>query len=171
MGEINIPEEEKNKLKDIDADEMDRLIDLASQEERLGDLGRLARCGPYIADHLRYFEKAIGTHRLAKSPRKREETAESLRRAGRDLSFAVRAMKRRMETEEKEGQYFCIDDRIAPPYRFGKHLNVTVRYRWRRAVNEEWKCGSIMFTHEYYSRPDYTIPQPKRKPSAAKREE
>jgi hypothetical protein len=90
---------------------------------------------------------------------------------GHDLSSAVEAMKQRMETEQKEGQLFYVDDQIMPPHRFSKHLSVRVSYRWRRTVDDEWTFGSITFAHDVDVRPDYTTLAPERKPSAAKQEQ
>ncbi len=173
MGEINIPRDQQVAIAAIDASELDRLIEQAIREERSGDLHRLslANCGSHIATKLHSFDQALARHREAKAPRKRAETGDALRRAGHDLSFAVGAMKQRMETERKEGQLFSVDDQITPPYRFSKHLSVRVSYRWRRTVDDEWTFGSITFVHDVDRRPDYTIPAPKRKPSAAKQEQ
>lgn len=173
MGEINIPRDQQSALKAIDTGELDRLIEQAIREERTGDLHRLSltSCGSYVATELHSFEQALAKHRLAKSARKREETGNTLRRAGRDLSFAVNAMKRRMETEQEEGQLFQIDDQVMPPYRFSKHMSVRVGYRWRRTIEDEWQWGGITFVHDVDLRPDYTKPAPKRKPSAAKQEQ
>ncbi|MET4296312.1 hypothetical protein ABIB06_007068 [Bradyrhizobium sp. LB8.2] len=173
MGEINIPRDQQNALAAIDTNELGRLVEQAIREERLGDPHHLplASCGPYIARKLHYFEQALTKHRQAKAPRKRAETENTLRRAGSDLSFAVEAMKRRMETEQKEGQLFYVDDQIVPPYRFDKRLSVRVSYRWRRTVGDEWTSGSITFVHDVDLRPDYTISAPKQKPSAARQEQ
>ncbi|QHP66444.1 hypothetical protein EI171_02855 [Bradyrhizobium sp. LCT2] len=173
MGEINIPRDQQDALAAIDTIEADRLIDQAIREERLGDLHRLplANCGPYVARKLHYFERALTKHREAKAPRKRAETEHTLRRAGSDLSFAVEAMKRRMDTEQKDGQLFYIDDQIVPPYHFDRRLSVRVSYRWRRTVDDEWTLGSITFVYDEDLRPDYTAPVPKRKPNAAKQEQ
>lgn len=73
-----------------------------------------------------------------------------------------------METEEKEGQLFYVDDQLVHPYSFSERLSVRVGYRWRRIIEDDWLEGSITFFHEVDSRPDYTIPATKRKPSAAK---
>src|SRR5438874_2652846 len=114
MGEITIPRDQQNALAAIDTNELGRLVEQAIREERLGDPHHLplASCGPYIARKLHYFEQALTKHRQAKAPRKRAETENTLRRAGSDLSFAVEAMKRRMEEEQKEGQLFYIDDHV-----------------------------------------------------------
>lgn len=170
MGEINIPRDEQVALAAIDVSELEQLIEQAIDEERSGSLHRLplANCGSYIATQLRYFEKALAEHRSAKAPRKREQTIYTLRRAGRNLSFAVRGMKHRMETEQREGLLFFIDDQIMPPISFTKHLSVRVSYRWRRAVDDEWTFGSITFIHDADLRPNYIIPNTKKKPSAAK---
>lgn len=173
MGEINIPRDQQVALASIDASELDRLIEQAIREERSGDLHRLAlaNCGSYIGTKLHSFDRALAKHREAKAPRKRAETGDALRRAGHDLSFAVGAMKQRLETERKEAQLFIVDDQIVPPHRFSKHLSVRVSYRWRRTVDDEWTFGSITFVHVVDLRPDYTTPAPKRKPSAAKQEQ
>lgn len=173
MGEINIPCDQQAALTAIDARELDRLIEQVIREERSNGLWRLplVNCGPYIAAQLHSFERALAKYGAAKAPRKRGETEDALRRAGRDLSFAFMAMKNRMETEEKEGQFFYIDDQIMPPYRFSEQLIVRVTFKWRRSVDEEWGYGSITFVHNVDLRPDYTVPPPKRKPSAAKQEE
>src|SRR3546814_781659 len=170
MGEINIPHDQQGAIAAIDARELDRLIEQAIREERSSDLHRLAlaNCGSYIATKLHSFDRALAKHREAKAQRKRAETGDALRRAGRDLSFAVGAMKQRLETEQKEAQLFIVDDQIMPPHRFSKHLSVRVSYRWRRTVDDEWAFGSITFVHDVDLRPDYATPIPKRKPSAAK---
>jgi hypothetical protein len=173
MGEINIPRDQQVALTTIDVSELDRLIEQAIREGRSGDLHRLplANCGSYVATQFHYFEQALTKHCQAKAPRKQAETGDAVRRAARDLSFAVGAMKRRMETEQKEGQLFSVDDHIMPPYRFSKQLSVRVSYRWRRTVDDEWTFGSITFVHDVDLRPDYTTPAPKRKPSATKQEQ
>jgi hypothetical protein len=173
MGEINIPHDQQLAIAAIEASELDRLIEQAVREERSGDLHRLqlANCGTYIATKLQSFDKALARHREAKASRKREQTGDALRRAGHDLSFAVGAMKKRMEEEKKEGELFFVDDHIMPPYRFSKELNVRVSYRWRRTIDDDWTYASITFKHICDPRPDYTRPAFKRKPSAAKQEQ
>ncbi|MBR0664880.1 hypothetical protein GXW71_11000 [Roseomonas hellenica] len=173
MGEINIPRDQQVAIVALDASEVDRLIEEAIREERSGDLHRLAlaNCGSYIATKLHSFDQSLAKHRKAKAPKKRAETGDALRRAGRDLSFAVGAMKRRLETEQKDAQLFIVDDQIMPPHRFSKHLSVRVSYRWRGTVDDEWKFSHITFVHDVDLRPDYTRPIPKRKPSAAKQEQ
>lgn len=173
MGQINIPRDQQNALEAIDTNELDGLVDQAIREERLGNLHRLplTSCGFYISTKLHHFEQALAKHREAKAPRKRAETGHTLQRAGSDLSCAVEAMKRRMEEEQKEGQLFYIDDQIVPPYSFDKRLTVRVSYRWRRTVDDDWTSGSITYVHDVDLRPNYTVPAPKRKPSAAKQEQ
>src|SRR5665213_2544983 len=173
MGEISISRDEQDALKAIDTRELDSLVDLAIREERIGELHRLplTRCGSYVSTQLHYFGQALSRHRIAKSERKRQETGDALRRAGRDLTFAVDAMKRRMETEQAEAQLFRIDDQIVPPYRITRQMSVTVSYRWRRAIEDEWQWSSITFVHHHDPRPDYKTPAPNRKPSAAKQEQ
>jgi hypothetical protein len=172
MGEINIPHDQQAALDAIDTRELDRLIDQALRTEQSGAIpGLLWNCGPYVAGRLHAFEQALGRHRAAKAARKREETGRDLRSAASDLAHAVDGMKRRLETERTDAMLFVVDDLIAPPYRFSKALNVTVNYQWRRSPDDAWTCDRITFTHEVDTRPDYTRPAPKRKPSAAKQEQ
>ncbi len=173
MGEINIPRDQQTAITAIDARELDRLIDQAIREERSGELHRLplAACGSHIGTKLHSFDRALAKHREAKAPRKRAETGDALRRAGHDLSFAVGAMKQRLETEQKDAQLFIVDDQIVPPYRFTTQMSVRVRYRWRRTIEDEWQWGSITFVHHHDPRPNYAVPVSTRKPSAAKQEQ
>ena len=170
MGEINLTDREINAIKAIDERELSRLIGNAVQEERIGDLYRmpLSDCGPYVATKLSYFEVALRRYREAKSARKREETNYSARRAGDDLLFALRQMKRRMETEEQNRQFFHVDDHVYWPHDFTNDLSVTVSYRWRKSVEDDSTSGNITFHHKFVPTPSYLRPQPKRKPSAAK---
>jgi hypothetical protein len=173
MGEINIPRDQQTAITAIDARELDRLIDQAIREERSGELHRLplAACGSHIGTKLHSFDRALAKHREAKAPRKRAETGDALRRAGHDLSFAVGTMKQRLETEQKDAQLFIVDDQIVPPYRFTTQMSVRVSYRWRRTIEDEWQWGSITFVHHHDPRPNYAVPAPTRKPSAAKQEQ
>lgn len=170
MGEINLTDSEKRALKAIDECKLDELIDQALQEEHSGALHRLplSSCGPYVATKLHYFGESLREYRESRSARKREDKHSHARRAGSDLSFAVGSMKRRMETEEQDGQLFQIDDRIPWPYRFSKKLQVTVSYRWRGTIEDEWTYGSTTFRHEVRPQPVYALSRPKRKSSAAK---
>lgn len=165
MGEINIPRDQQDALATIATNELDRLIDQAVGREQLSDLHRhpLTSCGPYIARKLHYFKEALTEHRQAKAPGKRAKTEDALRRAGSDLSFAVDAMKRRMETEQKEGELFYVDDQIVPPHRFDKRLSVRVSYRWRRTVDDEWTFGRITFCSRRRSTSRLYDPRPQAK--------
>lgn len=173
MAEINITSDEQVALAAIDNGELDRAIERAIQEETSEYVHRLplAKCGSYIETELRRFEQALVRYRQDKAPRKRSETGDALRRAGQNLSFAVGAIKRRMETEQQEAELFYVDDQIAPLFPFTKRLSVTVRYRWRRTVDDKWRFGSIAFVHDVDLRPGYKSPAPKRKPSPAKQEQ
>lgn len=171
MGEINLPREQQDALAAIDTRELQGIIEEAVREERSGTLRQaLLRCGPYVETQLHYFERALAAHTKAKAARKRAETASALQRAAYDVSSAVADMKRRVETERRDGELFFVEDSIRPPYRFSRQLSVRVSYRWRRTVDDQWMFGSITSHHEVDLRPDYTLPAPKRKPSAAKQE-
>ncbi|MFC5373787.1 hypothetical protein ACFPIF_14555 [Brevundimonas faecalis] len=64
-----------------------------------------------------------------------------------------------------------IDAAVSTPYRFTSRLDVRLSYRWRDSPDHSWTFGSITFQHEVDTRPDYTLPVPKRKPSRAKQED
>lgn len=172
VGEINIPREERDALKAVGADLLDKLIERSLDEKRPSSLRvlQIERCGQYVASKLRAFEKSLAEYGAAKAAKKLVETESRARRAGSDLAHAVQQMKRRVETEEKEDQLFYVDDRIMPPHRFSEDMTVRVNYRWRPTTEGEWEYGSVTFTHEVDLRPDYTMPLPKRKLSASKQE-
>lgn len=173
MGEINLEQREIEAIKSVDERELSKLIYEAVEAERVGDLYRLRLrdCGEYVASKLHYFEKALNAYRDAKSAKKREETYSYARRMGSDLSFAFSRMKHRMETEERQRPYWYVDDRVYWPHDFTNNLSVTISYRWRKAVEDDWNTGRITFHHKVVPRPSYLQPQPKRKPSKAKQEE
>jgi hypothetical protein len=173
MSEINIPRDERGALKAVDTVELNKLIDQCFHEEQPAALQtlRLGSCGPYIASRLREYEKALAEHYKAKAAKKRAETESRARDAGRALEHAVAQMKHRVNTEEKEGLLFYVEDQIMPPHRFSEHMTVRVPYRWRRVIEDEWVHGSITFSHDVDTRPDYTLPISRRKLSAAKQEQ
>jgi hypothetical protein len=172
MGEINIPRDQQTAITAIDARELDRLIDQAIREERSGELHRLLS-RPAAPTSEQSSIPSTGRWRNTARPRRRESgrKRDALRRAGHDLSFAVGAMKQRLETEQKDAQLFIVDDQIVPPYRFTTQMSVRVSYRWRRTIEDEWQWGSITFVHHHDPRPNYAVPVSTRKPSAAKQEQ
>lgn len=167
---INLTNSEIIALKAIDKHELDKFIEEALEREQLSPLHQLplSSCGPYVSNALHRFGEALSAVRAAKSAKNQEEKSSRARRAGMDLSFAFGQMKNRMETEEQEGQLFRIDDNIYWSTHFSKHLTVRVSYRWRKSAEDDWQTGSIKFEYDFQERPDYSIPRPKRKPSAAK---
>ncbi|CAI1581430.1 hypothetical protein [Serratia fonticola] len=173
MSEINIPRGERDALKAIDIDVLDKLVEQCFYDEQVGALRvlRLEACGPNVASKFRGYEKALADHRKAKAAKKRAETEYSARRARSDLADAIQRMKYRAETEEKEEQFFYVDDRIMPPHRFSDRIDVPVRYQWRKTIEDEWVYGSITFSHDVDLRPDYAILLSGRKPSATKQEQ
>lgn len=171
MGVINLPADQLKTIAAIDTVELSRLIKQAVQSESPGNLrGFLGNCGTYISSELYSFERALTAHRDARAPRKREQTGNLLQKAAYDLSSSVSAMQLRVEEDQRDLERFYVDDHILPPFRYGKRLSVTVRYRWRSGAGADWKSGSITFDHEYEPRPDYTLPIPTRKPSRGKQE-
>jgi hypothetical protein len=171
MGEINTPRAEQEAIAAIDSKELYRLIEWSKQLGNTIELRPyLSNCGSYISTNLYAFEQALTRDRAAKSSRKREETQMDLYRAASDLTYAVDGMQRRVEEERQDRDLFIIDDLILPPRPFSPSLSVRVSYSWRATDDDSWKYGSITFTHDVVSRPDYTIPAPKRKPSKAQQE-
>lgn len=170
MGEINLSPREKDALSRIDLTELEKLIEKSIRDERSEVLYllRLTDCGPYVEAQLDRFHRALADHSKSKSAMKQAETSERLRRAGGRLSDAVSEMKHRMEEEQEEGKIFRVDDHIMCPHQFSNDLCVRVRYQWRKSVDDQWTYGSITFNHVVESRSDYSLPVPKRKPSAAK---
>jgi len=173
MGEINISRSEKDALKAIDSDELNRLIQQCCHDERSGPLRslRLENCGPYVASQLRELEAALLEHSQAKAAKKRAQTECRVDRASRGLVYAVQQMQTRVEAEEKDGLLFYIEDQVIPPGRFNEHLIVRIYYRWRRAIEDKWISGSITFVYDVDLRPDYMRPLSARKPIAAKQEQ
>lgn len=169
MGEINIPREERVALKAIDDGVLGKRIQQCLDEKRANALRGLGleNCGPYVASNLRKYEMALAEYGAAKAAKKLSETEYRARRAGDGLARAFQQMKRRVETEETEDQFFYVEDHIIPPYQFSEHLTVLVSYRWRPRIEDEWVFGSITFTHDVDTRPDYAATPPKRKLSAA----
>jgi hypothetical protein len=173
MGEIYLPQPIKVAVKAIDVRELEGLVEQALREQRataLHDL-HLSDCGPYVARCLHKFERELADCAKAKAAKKRAETKARAWSAGSDLRWAIWDVLRRIEEEEKETQLCRVDDVTNPPYRLGERIAVRVGYQWRRIIDDEWAYGSITFVHEVDMRPDYTVPAPKRKPSAAKQEQ
>lgn len=172
MVQLVVPKSQADAIISLKAENLSQAIDSAIRDESTIALRslNLESCGPYIAQKLYGFEKAVAAHREAKSSRKRERTEYALRRAGYALSHAVDAMKGRIDQEREDAARFYIDDRILPPASFNENMRVRIAYRWRKTIEDEWRHGSITFTHVEQPRPNYLIPRPKRKPSAAKLE-
>lgn len=167
MVEINMSRDEQDALRAVDIDLLDKLIDRCMDDERSGAVYelRLISCGPYVAQKLWDFERALAEYGKAKANKKRTETRLDLLRAGSDLVHAVQMMKGRVETEQNEGALFYVDDQIISPSRFSEILTVRVSYRWRRSIEDSWTYGSITFSHNTHSYPDYVPPLSKRKSS------
>lgn len=172
MGELYVTRTEAEALKAIDIEHLRGQIESCLREEQwsaLRDL-RLGECGPYVASRTRAFERALSAYAMAKAAKKRAETGCDARKTGDDLEHAVQQMTCRVATEEQEGRHFWVEDHIAPPFKFNDQLNVRVRYRWREGPEAEWRYGNTTFAHNFVSRPNYMVPAPARKPSAAKQE-
>lgn len=169
MGILNVPRDEGDAIKAVDSVALEGVIDRCIDAEHptaIRSLG-LRSCGPYISTKLHAFELRLSDHAKAKAAKKREETEYDARKAGRDLAHAVQQMKQRVATEEQEGKLFFVEDRLAAPALISPHLAVTISYRWRERVDQEWEYGSVKFSHEVEFHRDYSVPVPARKPSAA----
>ena len=173
MGTINISREEKDALKAIDGVTLSQLIEQCLRDKRPDALRslRLENCGPHVYAKFRAYCENLGEYADAKAEKKRAETECRANRAASDLTIAVQRMKDRLETEEREGLLFYVDDQVFPPDRFSERVAVRVKYRWRPSIEDTWVHGSITFSHTVDLRPDYICPSRKRKSSAAKQVE
>lgn len=170
MSALYLSDSEISALKEVDIRALEECITEAlayGQTSGLYNL-HLGGCGLYISGRLQRFQSDLGEYAKAKMAKKREQTRSRAWSSGDDLLYAVREMVRRMEEEEKELQLIRIDDMIRSPRTFDEHLEIRVQYQWRRAIDDAWAFGKITFIHDVDKRPDYLLPQPARKPSAAK---
>lgn len=169
MGILNVPRDEADAIKAVDSAVLKGVIDRCLADEHptaIRSLG-LRGCGPYISTKLHAFELSLSDDAKAKAAKRRAETEYDARKAGRDLAHAVQQMKQRVATEEQEGKLFFVEDRLAPPTLISPHLDVTISYRWRESMDQEWQYGSVRFSHVVEFHRDYSVPAPARKPSAA----
>ena len=169
MSYINLPSDQQAAISDVDETVLRAAVHKCLDEERTGPIHGFgfSHCGPYVATKLHGFQQAIAEYSKAKSHAKRERTRQVALRAGSDLVHAVQEMKRRLETERQEGELFFIEDQIRPPFHLSKRLSVQVSFRWRASPSADWKYGHLAFVYDFYPQPSYTLPLPKRKPSAA----
>ncbi|RSY81078.1 hypothetical protein DAH66_15410 [Sphingomonas koreensis] len=173
MSSLYLSHREMTAIKAIDIREVERRVSQALYEGRPSALYelQLSGSGSHIASRLHRYERDLANYAKAKAATKRSETRSRAWSSGHDLVDAVRDMKGRVEEQEEETQLLRIDDQISPPYRFGDRVEVRVGYQWRASADAAWAFGAITFFHNVDMRPDYTRPQPARKPSAAKLEE
>lgn len=169
MTYINLPDIQQAAISDIDETVLRAAVRKCLDQERVGPIHGLglSDCGPYVGTKLHAFQQAIAEYSKAKAHAKRERTRQDALYAGNDLIHAVQQMKGRLETERKEGELFFIDDQIRPPFHFSKRLSVPVSFRWRSSSSSDWKHGHLTFVYEFSPQSSYTLPMPKRKPSAA----
>lgn len=173
MSGLYISQHEVSAIKAIDACEVERRVQQSLDEGRPTALSglNLWSSGSHIANHLHRYERDLANYAKAKAARKRSETRSRAWSSGNELVYAIRDMKRLVDEQEREIQFFRIDDLISPPYRFRDRVEVRIYYQWRTEAGSDWRSGTITFFHDVDMRPDYTRPQPTRKPSAAKLEE
>lgn len=169
MTYINLPSNQQAAISDVDETVLRAAVRKCLDEERIGPIQGLglSDCGPYVGAKLRAFHQAITEYSKSKAHAKRERTGQDALRAGSDLVDAVQQMKGRLETERQEGELFFIDDQIRPPFHLSKRLSVSVSFRWRTSPSADWKHGHLTFVYDFSPQPSYTLPVPKRKPSAA----
>lgn len=169
MTYINLPSNQQAAISDVDETVLWAAVRKCLDEERTGPIHGLGLndCGPYVGAKLHAFQQAIAEYSKAKAHAKRERTRQDALYAGNDLIHAVQQMKGRLETERQEGELFFIDDQIRAPFSLSKRLSVPVSFRWRASPSSDWKHGHLTFVYEFSPQPSYTLPMPKRKPSAA----
>ncbi|MBF8803503.1 hypothetical protein [Pseudomonas asiatica] len=169
MTYINLPSNQQAAISDVDETALRAAVRKCLEEERIGPIHGLglSDCGPYVGAKLHAFQLAIAEYNKAKAHAKRECTRQDVLYAGNDLIHAVQQMKGRLETERQEGELFFIDDQIRPPLHLSKRLSVQVSFRWRASLSANWKHGYLTFIYDFSPQPSYTLPLPKRKPSAA----
>jgi len=173
MGELYFPDHMKTAVKAIDVREIERRVEQALLEQRptaLYDL-HLSNCGSHVTACLRRFERELEGLVKAKTAKKRDEMKGRAWSAGSDLRWAIRDVQHRIEEEENERLLCRVDEHVSQPILFRDRIDVRVGYQWRRTVDDEWTFGSITFFQDVDMRPDYTVPTPNRKPSAAKQRE
>jgi hypothetical protein len=171
--DIYVPHHERAALSAVDLGELDELLEKAVEEGRSGCLNKLklGSCGSYVASRLLAFERALSSHREARSSQKRDQTASYLRSVKHELSFSVRSMQRRIEEEMQDEDVFYVQGELTPPYRFGQRLTATVSFRWRKTADDDWKRGSVTFTHDVDPFARHRLLAPERKLSARKQQE
>ena len=169
MTYINLPSDQQAAISDVDETVLRAAVRKCLDEERVGPIHGLglSDCGPYVATKFHGFQQAIAEYSKAKAHAKRERTRQEALYAGNDLIHAVQQMKGRLETERQEGELFFIDDQIRPPFHLSKRLSVRVPFRWLASQAADWKHGELTFVYDFSPQPSYTLPLPKRKPSAA----
>lgn len=172
MGSLYLSDREMAAIKAIDSRELDQRLMQALDERHASILGSLSISAVHasIAHHLYRFGRDVEKHAQAKSAAKRKETWSAAWRSGDDLKHVVSTLKQRVEDQEAETQLVVIYDRITPPYQFQDRVEVAVHYRWRSTLEAPWSSGTITFFHDVDMRPDYSLAQPARKPSATKLE-
>lgn len=169
MTYINLPSNQQAAISDVDETALRAAVRNCLNEERIGPIHGLGltNCGPYVANKLHGFQQAITEYSKAKAHAKRERTRQDALYAGNDLVHALQEMKGQLETERKEGELFFIDDQIRPPFHLSKRLSVQVSFRWRASPSADWKYGHLTFVYDFSPQPNYALPLPKRKLSAA----
>lgn len=169
MTYINLPSDQQAAISDVDETVLRSAVRKCLDEQGVGPINGLglSSCGPYVATKLHAFQQAIAEYSKAKAYAKQERTRTDALYAGDDLIHAVQQMKGRLETERKEGELFFIDDLIRPPFHLSKPLSVQVSFRWRASPSADWNHGHLTFVYDFSPQPSYTLPLPKRKPSAA----
>jgi len=173
MSTLYFSQPEVTAIKAIDVREVERRVELAldnASATALYDLP-ISSCGLHLANHLHRYERDLTNYAKAKSSKKRAETRSRAWSSGHDLIYAVRDMQRAVKDQEIETELLRIDDTILPPHRFGERVKVSILYQWRRTGENPWSFGTVTFVHDVDMRPDYTLPQPKRKLSARQQDE
>ena len=172
MGEINLPRDERERIKGINQSLLSQCLEQCVREERAAALNtmRLYDCGEHISSKLRYFEQALVRYQTAKASKKRSDTLYDSQSAGRDLEHAVQVMKARVVQEEEQEKLFFVDDHIMQPYGFSEKLSVSIGYKWRKTIEDDWTYSRITFEYQVEKRLEDVFSQSKRTVSHAQQE-
>ena len=99
MNGLYLSQHELSAIKAIDTHEVERRVSQALDEGRPSVLFglNLSNAGSHITDHMHRYERDLAKYAKAKAATKRSETRGRAWSSGRDLIYAVRDMKQRVE--------------------------------------------------------------------------
>lgn len=172
MHQLYLTDEEKSALRSIDLQRLRDRVDAAISHKSPSGLYDFpfSQCGPYVGQKFRYFQKYLADFAKSKAARKRADTYEQAYAAGSRLVSAVREMQVRAAKEDKECELCRVSFTGIQPRTFSQKISIRIDFQWRNAIEDAWTRGDITFVHNVDMTPDYTLPQPARKPGPTQRE-